>query len=38
MEESFKRAKGEICGRADSVENTGWDRVFDLVNEVFNEH
>ena len=38
LEESFKRAKGRICGRANVVESTGWGRVFDLVDEVYDKH
>ena len=38
LEESFKCAKGGICGYADFMENTGGGRVFDLVDEVFDEH
>ena len=38
LEESFKGAKGGSTGSANIVKATGWGRVFDLTDEIFDKH
>ena len=37
-EETFKGVNGSSLGSTNIVKGTGWGRVLDLVNEIFNEH
>ena len=37
-EESFKGGKSRCTGNANVVKSTRWGRVFDLVDEVLNQH